>query len=158
MKLAARCGFLALIALCLAIEATHGRDGGIDSGPLAGLARGLQRLSVETDPSPGAGVLIGKSRSCRQPIHAMLLHIDGANSERLDGLPRDDDEVSYIYLGSVGQNWDKAAMIRRSFWAGLQFAVGLRSSRPPTDLVAVLLPRACPELANLSWKDLSPRD
>jgi hypothetical protein len=158
MKVLTRCGFLALIALCLAIQATHGQHGHVDSDPVAGLALGLKRLNVETNPSSEADILIGRSRSCQQPIHAMFLRIDGADAGRLDALPPDETVLRYIYLGSVGQSWDKAAFIRRSIWAGLRFAVGLRSDRSPRDLVVVMLPRACPELANLTWAELSPWD
>jgi hypothetical protein len=155
MKLLTRCGFLALIALCLAIQATHGQHGDSDSDPMAGLALGLKRLNVETDPSTEADILTGRSRSCQQPIHAMFLRIDGADAERLDGLPQDENVFTYIYLGSAGQSWEKAAIIRRSVWAGLWFAVGLRSGRPPHNLVVVMLPRACPDMGGVVALGLS---
>lgn len=158
MKTLARCGFAALIVLSLFIQATRGQHREPDSDPIAVLAAGLERLNVATYRSAGENILTGQSVSCQQPIHAMLLRIDGADAGRLRDLILDDVAVKYVYLGSVEEDWETAAMIARSLWASARFTMGLRSAPPPPNFVVITLPRACPELPKLPWVALSPWD
>lgn len=157
MKTLLRCSYAALIVLTLAIQVTHGQHGHIGTDTTK-VADGLKRLNVQIDLSTEAEILTGQSPNCGQPIRVMLLRIDGAEDERLLGLRPADDVIRFVYLGSVEENPDRAVMIRRSIWASVLFSVGLRSIKPPSDFVVVILPRACPGLAKLDWAVLSPGD
>ena len=156
MKTLVRCCYLGLIVLIVAVQATHGQHDQGASEPLAALATRLERLNVRTERAAGADVLIGHAPFCAQPMVAQLLSIDGADDERLRGLPAAEAVVKYVYLGSVGEQRDKAAMIGRWTWAKVLFAVGWHADKPSVYLVLLVLPRACAGLAAQDWTTLSP--
>jgi hypothetical protein len=101
-------------------------------------------------------ILTGISPSCKQPIHVMLLRNDGVEDERLGGFHADEEVARYVYLGSVQETRDQVTIISRWAWARARSIVGLRSVKPPSNLVVVMLPRACPGLTTLEWATLSP--
>ncbi len=156
MKTVLRCGYMALIALSVAIQVTTERRYDADSDPMATVAASLARLDVQADRSTDADVLTGHSPSCDQPIHVVLLAIDGSQDGRLGAIGLADVAVRYVYLGSVEEKRDLADLMSRWLWARARFIVGLSSFNPRSNLVAVLVPRACPGLAKLKWATLSP--
>jgi hypothetical protein len=158
MKTLPRCGFLALIALIVAIQLTRGQRGDDDSDPMATLAAGLQRLNMRIDRSVAPDIVTGHAPSCEQPIHILPMRIDGVADERLRGLRQEDEVVRYVYLGSVEPERHNSVMIGRWVWASVRFIAGSRPARPRFEFVAVVLPRACPHLAALDWSELSPAD
>jgi hypothetical protein len=155
MKALLRLGWIILIVLGVTIQFTRGRRSDADSDQMASLAAGLEQLDVQTEGPNAAGILIGHSLSCEQPLQVMLVGIDGAEDEWLGGR-QSSSLLRYIYLGSVEETRDRPAMFRRWIWAGVLFTVGLRSAKPRPKFVLVVLPRACPELATLRWSVLSP--
>jgi hypothetical protein len=156
MKALMRLGWIALIVLGIAIQFTRGRRSEADSDLMASLAAGLGQLNLRTDGPNATGILTGHSRSCDQPLHAMLISIDGAEDEWLSGISQSSSTLRYVYLGSVGETRDRSAMFRRWILAGVLFTVGLRPAKPRPKFVLVVLPRACPELKTLRWSVLSP--
>jgi hypothetical protein len=158
MKTLLRLGWIALIVLGITLQFTRGRRSETDSDLMASLAAGLQQLDVQTEGPTAAGILTGHSQSCDQPLHVMLVGIDGAEDEWLGGIgtSQSSNMLRYVYLGSVGETRDRSAMFRRWIWADVMFTVGLRSPKPRPKFVIVVLPRACPELETLRWSILSP--
>jgi hypothetical protein len=158
MKTLLRCGYVALIASSVAIQSTAGRRSNADSDPMATLAAGLERLDVQADRSMTTDILTGYSPSCEQPIHVMLLRIDGAQDERVSDLGPADETARYVYLGSVSEKRNEAVVLSRWLLARARFIVGLSAIDPRYSLVLVLLPRTCPGLGTLEWATLSPWD
>jgi hypothetical protein len=158
MKTLLRLGWIALIVLGVTLQFTRGRRSEADSDLMASLAAGLQQLDVQTEGPNAAGILTGRSQSCDQPLHIMLVGIDGAEDEWLGGTgtSQSSSMFRYVYLGSVGETRDRSTMFRRWIWAGVLFTVGLRPAKPRPKFVLVVLPKACPELATLRWSVLSP--
>jgi hypothetical protein len=156
MKALLRLGWITLIILGITIQFTRGRRSDADSDLMASLAAGLGQLDVQTEGPNAAGILTGHSRSCDQPLHAMLVAIDGAQDEQLQGISGSGSVLRYVYLGAVGDTWDRTTMFRRWIWANVLFTVGVRPTKPRPKFVLVVLPRACPELATLRWSVLSP--
>lgn len=156
MKALLRCGFLALIASCLAIQTIASQRGNTDSDPRATLVAGLERLGIQTDRSMSTGVLVGHSPSCVQPIHLMLLPISGKEDEQVSDLGLANEATRYVYLGSVEKKRSEATVLSRWLLARARFIVGLSAVNPDDSLVLVLLPRACPGLDTLEWATLSP--
>jgi hypothetical protein len=156
MKALLRCGYMALIALSLVIQVTTERRRDTDRDPLATVAAGLGRLNVQADRSTDTDTLTGHSPSCEQPIHVVLLAIDGSQDGRLDTFGVADVVAKYVYLGAVEEKRDLPELMRRWLWARARFIVGLSSFDPRSDLVAVLVPRACHGLETVTWATLSP--
>jgi len=156
MKALMRLGWITLIVLGITIQFTRGRRSDADSDLLASLAAGLGQLNLQTEGPNAVGILTGHSKSCDQPLHVMLVGIDGAEDEWLGGISQSNSTLRYVYLGSVGETRDRSAMFRRWIWASVLFTVGLRPAKPRPKFVLVALPRACPELATLRWSVLSP--
>jgi hypothetical protein len=156
MKALLRLGWITLIVLGIAIQFTRGRRSDADSDLMASLADGLGQLNVQTEGPDATGILTGHSRSCDQPLHAMLVSIDGVEDEWLGGISQSSSTLRYVYLGSVGETRYRSAMFRRWLWAEVLFTVGLRPAKPRPKFVLVVLPTACPELATLRWSILSP--
>jgi hypothetical protein len=158
MRTLLRCGFMALIALIVALQLTRGQRGDDDSDPMATLAAGLRRLNVRIDGSIASDIVTGHAPSCEQPIHILPMRIDGVADERLRGLRQEDEVVRYAYLGLVEPERHNSVMIGRWIWASVGFIAGSRPARPRFEFVAVVLPRACPDLVALEWSELSPAE
>jgi hypothetical protein len=158
MKTLLRCGFLALIALIVALQLTRGQRGDDDSDPMATLAAGLQRLNVRIDGSIASDIITGHAPSCEQPIHILPMRIDGVADERLRGLLQEDEVVRYVYLGSVEPERHDSVLFGRWVWTSVRFIAGLRPARPRFEFAAVVLPRVCPNLTTLDWSVLSPAE
>jgi len=158
MKTLLRCGYLALIAAFVAIQLTHGQRANAEADPMATVAAGLARLNVRTDPPAAPDILTGRWSSCAEPVQVVLLRMDGAEDDRLRGPGLEDRAVKYVFLGSVSETRNNFAITSRWARASILFALGLRSDRPRSNLVVVILPRGCPGLASLDWAALSPLD
>jgi hypothetical protein len=156
MKALLRLGWITLIILGITIQFTRGRRSEGDSDLMASLAAGLGQLDIQTDAPNATDTVTGHARSCEQPLHVMLVSIDGADDEQLRGISRSSNVLRYVYLGSIGETRDRTAMFSRWVWAGVLFTAGLRSAKPRPKFVLVVLPRACPELGTLRWSLLSP--
>jgi hypothetical protein len=158
MKILLRCSFIALIVLGVVIQVTGTRRGEPDGKPMASLSAGLERLHLHTSGATSAEVLTGVAPSCGQPIHARLLRIDGSQDEWLRDIRLNDEVIRYVYLGSVSENRDKVRLLSHWIWANVRHIAGWRTARPRFELVLIVLPRSCPDLATLDWASLSPRD
>jgi hypothetical protein len=158
MKALLRLCWITLIVLGIIIQFTRGRRSEADSDLMASLAAGLEQLGVQTEAPTAAGILTGHAQSCEQPLHVMLVGIDGAEEEWLGGISQGQSGsmLRYVYLGSVDDTRDRAAMFGRWIWADVLFTVGLRPAKPRPKFVLVVLPKTCPELAALRWSVLSP--
>lgn len=156
MKALLRCGFVGLILVGLASQALRVQRENGEGDPVSLLAGRLERLDVRTDGAAASGVVTGHAAACDQPIQVRLLRIDGAEDSGLQDIDPAGVLVRYVFLGCVADHPDRAGLIARWVWATGRFAVGLRSGKPPSRLVQVALPVACPGLAAMDWSVLSP--
>jgi len=153
-----RLGFIGLILLGLASQAIRSNRGNHDSDSVSDLAARMQAFAFKTRPLESGGTVEAMTPDCPEPVYAMLLRIDGSENERLNEFGGPDVVRRFVYLGAVDERPGLATTLARWAWTSLLFDVGIRSGRPATSLVAVLLPRACRALAAVDWAELSPRN
>ena len=158
MKSLLRCACVVLIIAIVAVQFYAGQRSYAATDSRATLASGMERLNIRLTQSSIADIFTGQEPSCLQPVRAVLLHVDGGGGQGLSDLRVGDDLIKYVYLGSVTSHRRTAVMFARWVWAKVLFAAGLRPSKPSLEVVAVVLPRACPTLAELDWTVLSPAD
>jgi len=81
---------------------------------------------------------------------------DGSNDDLLDEYRATDAVQRYVYLGFVGNRLNLTAIASRWVAASALNVFGLRSGRAPSTVVAVFMPKQCPDLSALDWSLLSP--
>jgi hypothetical protein len=157
MKPLVRTCFVALIVLGLASQTLRAGRGEDDTGAKAALVGRLAGLGVQATDVPDSNLLMARSPLCRLPFLAGLLHGDGAEDETARQFSRPDIVLLYVYLGAVEAHPSQAWRAARRGWAALLFQVGLRRSKPPSQMAMVAYPRDCTGLGSLDWAALSPK-
>jgi hypothetical protein len=94
--------------------------------------------------------------ACEGQIRIDILYLDGRTDEEAHEAAGAQWIVRYVYLGSVRDRQDLSAMRARWLLANALFVSGLRSVRPGMEILSVVIPGACPGLADLDWARLSP--
>lgn len=156
MKILLRLCFVSLMIFGLASQCAAGRVGVVAADAQGRLFDGLKRLDLQIEHATTDDVLTARSRSCKAPIQLTLSRIDGADDDTLAQLRSPDDSVRYIYLGSVEAKRSQPSIMLRWLQAHILFVLGLRPLDAPSQLVFVVLPGTCPDLAALPWSALSP--
>ena len=156
MKILLRLCFVSLIVLGSASQCAAGRDGVAAADAQSRLSYGLERLDLHIDSATTDDVLRVRSPSCKAPIRLTLARIDGGNADTLAQLGSPNDDIRYIYLGSVEAKWSQTTILLRWLQTHVRFALGLISMDAPSQFVLLMLPKTCPDLAALPWSTLSP--
>ena len=154
MKILLRGLLISLAVLALATQAARfAADGPADEPDLT--AR-LAALALQPAASTRPDTFAATAPGCQEPVVLARVSFDGSghDAERtllaLPATPR------FVYLGFVGEHASTARMLGRWAAATLLHVTGLRRRAVPRDLVLVMLPSACPRLAQLDWSRLSP--
>lgn len=155
MKPVLRGLFVVLALLVLAAQVARGRaEAGAGSPPP--LADALAGLGLHPTAPAVPDTLAATAAGCGQAVTVAEADFNGFGQTAgqtvlaLPGTPR------FVYLGLVGGKPHVAAIATRWAAASLLHVLGLRREKVPRQLVLVMLPRACPELAGLDWSRLSP--
>ncbi len=155
MKTLLRLCFVSLMVLAIASQYAAGREGVVVADAQGRLFDGLRRLNLHIDRYTD-GVITARSPSCEAPIQLTLARIDGGDADTLTKLRSPNDDIRYIYLGSADAQWNQISMLLRWSEAHALFVLGLAPIDAPSQLVFVMLPKNCPDLATLPWSTLSP--
>ena len=156
MKALIRVCFVSLMVFGVASQFAAPRADGAAADAQGRLFDGLKRLNLHIDRAPTDDVIIARSPSCQAPIQLTLARIDGGDADTLVKLRSPNDDIRYIYLGSADAQRNQMSILRRWLQAHVLFVVGRAPIDAPSQLVFVVLPKNCPDLAALPWTILSP--
>lgn len=155
MKPALRALFVVLALLVLAAQVARGHAEADAGGPPS-LADAMAGMGLHAATPRVSGTLAASAAGCGQAVTVTEVDFDGLGQSAgqaalaLPGVPR------FVYLGLVGRRPHVAAIMARWAAASLLHDLGLRRAEVPRKLVLVMLPDACPALADLDWSRLSP--
>ena len=156
MKILLRLCFVSLMVFGIASQYAAGRDATAAADAQSRLVDGLKRLHLHIEPATSDDVFSARSPSCEAPIKLTLARIDGGDADTLVRLRSPDHEIRYVYLGSVDAKRSEASILLRWLLTHVRFVLGLSPMDAPSQLVLVVLPKSCPDLAALPWSALSP--
>ena len=159
MTLLLRGVFAALAVLVLAAQVVRsGADAaaGRPADAAAALAAAFPALGLRPAPPPVPGTLAGVAVGCLQPVTLAWVDFNGLGQATASALLTRPGEPRFVYLGFVGARAAPAPIAARWAAASLLHVLGLRAGEVPREVVLVMLPPACPELAGLDWSKLSP--
>ena len=156
MKRFARVLFVAMIAIGLLAQVGRVRRSGERPATAIATIDAGTRLGLAPADDARAFPLSFTSAACGDQIHIDVTYLDG---RRGDEAPEAADQpriARYVFLGSVRDQQDILALRARWLLANALFVAGLRSGRPGTEILRVIIPDACPGLTGLDWAELSP--
>jgi hypothetical protein len=135
------------------VGATNGGAASASTGDLTAALRRLDGRVVATTPSGAVTAVLSR---CSDPVTIAQIGFDGSGDGLLDRAAQSEATQLYAYLGFVGDRLDVTAIAGRWVTASALQAIGLRRDNTPAKVVLVLLPKTCPEAADLDWSILSP--
>ncbi len=157
MKQFLRAVFVGLGLLVVAAQAARfGADA--RTAPRAGLEAALRSLGLTVEPAPASGVVTAAARGCDAPVRLTEIRFDGLGRAATSELLEAPSRRRFVYLGQVGDRFDRLAVVRRWAFASALRAIGLRDGDVPDEVVVVSMPLECPVLADLDWASLSPSE
>lgn len=155
MKLLLRSVFVALALLTVAAQAER-LAADMPPDATVSLAAELSALGLRPTAPSLPDTLAAVAPGCAEPVVLANVDVDGlgrATAGHLLTLPA---EPRFVYLGFVGTHASTVAIAARWAAASVVHALDPRRGAVPLDLVLVMLPSACPALAQLDWSRLSP--
>jgi hypothetical protein len=148
--------FAGLLMLNLAAQAARtANDGALDAGT-GDLTAALLRLDGHVIATTASGAVTAVLSRCSDPITVAQVGFDGSGDGLLDIAAETEAAHRYAYLGFVGDRLDVTAIAGRWMTASALQVFGLRRDKTRAKIVVVLLPKTCPEAADLDWSILSP--
>ena len=163
MTLVLRGVFAALAVLVLAAQVARSGAEAVADHPAdaaaafaATFAATFAALGLRPVPPPVPGTLAGVAAGCGQPVSLAWVDFNGLGQAAARALLTLPGEPRFVYLGFVGARAAPAPIAARWATASLLHVLGLRAGDVPREVVLVMLPPACPQLAGLDWSRLSP--
>lgn len=156
MKWVLRGLFVSLLVAAMLTQAVRVRSDSPQRGYDTILSHRVAKLGPRVIASTGSSLLIVTVTGCREPVAITYMGADGSGEQETQELLTTDVVARYVYLGSVTDKIDPFVIGARWATASALEALGLRRGDVPRDVVAIMMPKACPELANLDWSVLSP--
>ncbi len=157
MKQLLRAVFVGLGLLAVAAQAAR-FEADARTAPRAGPEEALRSLGLTVEPAPASGVVTAAAPGCDAPVRLTGIRFDGLGRAATSELLEAPSRRRFVYLGEVGDRFDRLSVVRLWAVASVLRAIGLREGDVPGEVVVVSLPLGCPELADLDWASLSPSE
>ena len=94
--------------------------------------------------------------TCSDRLRIDILDLDGRVGDETPDQSEPGRLVVYVYLGSAQEHIEATALRARWLLAEFLFRVGVRPSKPGTEIYRVTIPEQCAALVGLDWAALSP--
>jgi hypothetical protein len=156
MKLLLRSLFIGMLVAAVAAQASRLGSPDSEHDDKARLVDALATLGLHAAPANAPAVLTAMAPGCPEPVVVATITFDGDDSHTLRALLATAGVTRYVYLGYVGSSVSPIAVGGRWAVASALGTFGLRRTHIPHEVIVAMIPKACPQLADLDWSVLSP--